>query len=152
MLYFIVLAVLVAIDQVIKRWAYVSLRPIGSMTVIDGLLNLTYLQNQGAAFGIMYGARWILTVLVLGILAYLFIYFRKLPNTGLHRYLRWSIVLIAAGGLGNVIDRVVLGFVIDYLQVTFINFPVFNFADILIVVGAIGFGLLSTFFIKEEEA
>lgn len=150
MLYLIVLILLIAIDQVIKHWAYVYLQPLGSIP-LTSWFSLTYLENRGAAFGIMYGARWILTVVTLGILSYLLILFKKTPNTGLNRYLRWAMVLIAAGGIGNVIDRIRQGFVIDYLHATFINFPVFNFADVLIVMGAIGFGLLSTFFIKEDR-
>lgn len=148
MLYLLIIILLVAIDQIIKYWAYTYLQVIGSIPVTSWF-HLTYLENRGAAFGIMYGARWFLVAITVVILAYLFIFFNRTPHTGLNKYLRWSIVLIVAGAIGNFIDRMLQGFVIDYLQVTFINFPIFNFADILIVIGALGFGILS-FIIKEE--
>ena len=148
MIYIITIIVLVVIDQVAKRWAYNYLQAIGSIPVTNWF-SLTYVENQGAAFGIMYGARWFLIIASIAILIYLYIVFKKTPNTGFNRYFRWSIIIIIAGAIGNLIDRILFGFVIDYLQVTFINFPVFNFADILIVVGAIVFGVLSVFFIKE---
>ena len=150
MFYIISILLLVTVDQVLKRWAYTDLQPIGSIPITNWL-NLTYLENRGAAFGIMYGSRWILVGITVVILAYLYYVFRNTPNTGLNKYVRWSIVIITAGALGNFIDRILFGFVIDYLHVTFINFPIFNFADILIVTGAIAFGLFTILMDTKKE-
>ncbi|MCL1935796.1 MAG: signal peptidase II [Defluviitaleaceae bacterium] len=148
MLYIITIAVLVGLDQIFKRLAYINLRPMGSIPITN-FFSLTYLENRGAAFSILYGARWFFVAITIPILIGFYLYFRKLKNTKQHSYVKISIVILSAGAIGNFIDRLLFGFVIDYLHITAINFPVFNFADILIVTGAILFGIVTTFFVKE---
>lgn len=127
-------AVLVALDHIIKAWALRVLAPVRTIPVIPGLFSLTYVENRGAAFGIFQGNTRILSI-VTGVVmaaALLYVYFSKLKD----KSLVWIIMLIVSGGLGNLIDRVFRGFVVDYLDFSALfGFPVFNLADCCVVVG-----------------
>jgi len=128
------MAALAAIDQIIKHWAINQLQPISQIQVIPGVFYLTYVRNFGAAFGILQGQRVLLSVLVILVI-----------TVGLgciisprmrERYVIWTLALILAGGIGNLIDRLTLGYVVDYLDFgALFGFPVFNFADCCVVVG-----------------
>ncbi len=129
------IAVLVAVDQIIKLLVIEHLEPIGSLTLIDGFIQLNYAENTGAAFGSFSGKTSLLSVftfviIVVGIL-YLMLKKRKLDV----EYI--CITLIIAGGLGNLIDRVFRGYVVDYIEPLFIEFAIFNFADILVTCSSI---------------
>ena len=128
-------AVLVAIDQIIKLLVIEHLEPIGSLPLIDGVVRLNYAENTGAAFGSFSAHTNILSiftfvVIIIGFL-YLFIKKRKVDV----EYV--CISLIIAGGIGNLVDRVFRGFVVDYIEPLFINFATFNFADILVTCSSI---------------
>lgn len=129
-------AVLVIIDQLIKTWVLHSLAGMPSVTVIPGFLQLTYVENRGAAFGIFQGRVGILSIvtLVVIVVAIVLLVRGKLK----HKMLMWSVGLIIAGGLGNLIDRLFRTFVVDYLDISpLFHFPVFNFADCCVVIGTI---------------
>lgn len=146
--------ILVALDQYTKYLAYTKLRPIENIYVIKGVLNLTYVENRGAAFGLFHGARPFFVVFTIVVLIYLIHYYINLPNTKINKFVKISIVLISAGAIGNLIDRIRNGFVVDFLNATlikFMNFPVFNLADIYVVVGTFLLAILLMFFIKEDE-
>lgn len=142
----IMVAVLVVIDQASKYAAVTYLRGAGTYVLIPGILGLTYAENHGAAFGIMQGARWffvIFTIIVLGFIAY---YYEKMPPIGkLYPWTRLTLLLIAGGALGNFIDRLRYGFVVDFFHILLFRFPIFNFADIFIVVGAFGLSIIMLF-------
>ena len=125
-------AVLVGVDQLIKRWATVVLLPKTAMTLIPGVLELRYFLNDGMAFSMLAGKQKLLiaatSLMLLGVLWMLFA--RKL--TPLER-VAWTLVL--GGGIGNLIDRIATGVVVDYINVLFMNFAIFNFADICVCVG-----------------
>lgn len=126
----IIVAVLVAIDQLIKLLVIEHLKPIGSLPLVDGFIQLNYAENTGAAFGSFSGKTSLLSiftfiVIVAGFI-YLFVKKRKVDG----EYV--CIALIIAGGLGNLVDRVFRGFVVDYIEPLFIDFAIFNFADILV--------------------
>lgn len=133
-LLFIIIFLLVIVDQLLKIIMQSWLMYESSHVVIDGLFQFSYVENRGMAFGMMQNMRWlfiVLTVIVTVYLIYLLL-FKKVSS-------KWAIagiVLIIAGGIGNMIDRVFRGYVIDYIEPTFINFAVFNFADMLVCVGA----------------
>lgn len=135
----------VVADQLIKLWAVSFLEPIGSITVIENFFSLTYVENTGAAWGIFSGAKWYLIlmpiIIIVAVLAFLFI--KKIKDP----LLLWSCMLIISGGIGNLIDRIFRGFVVDYIHATFIDFPVFNLADCCITIGA---GLLILYVILSE--
>lgn len=134
---FILIAISIIIDQIIKVIVYDTIGASGqSICVIPGILDLTYLENTGAAFGFL-NARWFLVIFDIIILALIIrvLLDKKYP---LNQNTKTGLCLIIAGGIGNLIDRIFRGFVIDYLDVTqILDYPIFNFADILVVVGVI---------------
>ena len=130
----IIIAFLIAIDQLIKFAVLKHLEPIGSITVIDKVLSLTYVENTGAAFGSFSGYTRVLSVFTALVLIVGLIY---LLSGRIHsKDVYWGLTLIISGGAANLIDRVGREFVIDYIDPLFIKFAVFNFADILVTVGA----------------
>ena len=147
----IVAAVLAAVDQITKHIALTKLKPIGNTTFIKGFMDFTFVENRGAAFGILNGKIWLLLILAAIICAVIIYSMLKMPKTKEYRLLKAALTLILAGAVGNVIDRVVRGYVVDFFEFTFINFPVFNMADIYVVVGAIAMALIMIFVIKDED-
>ena len=119
-------AILVVIDQLIKHWATAALLPVGS------IVELRYCLNDGMAFSMLAGKQGLLigmtSVMLLAVLIMLFV--RKMPLT---ERAAWTLVL--GGGVGNLIDRVLNGVVVDYINVLFMRFAIFNFADICVCVG-----------------
>lgn len=106
------------------------------ISIIPKILNLKYVENTGAAFGILSSKPLLITIFNIMILIILTIYVLiKIKDFYKSRYL-FSIILIISGGFGNIIDRMINGYVTDYFEFAFISFPVFNFADIFITVGA----------------
>lgn len=130
----IIIAFLIAIDQLIKFAVLKHLEPIGSITVIDKVLSLTYVENTGAAFGSFSGYTRVLSVFTALVLIVGLIYL--LSGRIRSKVVYWGLTLIISGGAANLIDRVGREFVIDYIDPLFIKFAVFNFADILVTVGA----------------
>lgn len=126
-------AILVAADQLIKLWALESLEPIGQIVVIPNLFKLTYVENRGAAFGIFQDKTALLSI-ISGILL-LLITVALLVGKFRPGFLLWTVAVGLAGGVGNLIDRTLRGFVVDYLDFSALfGFPVFNFADCCVVV------------------
>lgn len=137
------------IDQITKLWVMSNFSLGESRDFINGLLNLVYIHNQGAAWGTLSGKRWLLigiTLVVMIVCIGLII-----KNFSKSKLFVWSLCLVVSGGLGNLIDRIFRdGNVIDFLQFDFYkSFPIFNFADCCIVVGA---GLLILNFLLESIA
>ena len=127
---------IVAADQITKLLVISGIPLKTSVDAIPGLFHLTYVQNTGAAFSSLQGMQWLfLLVFILFTVAIIWEFSKKRwPFTSLER---WCIAAIYAGGLGNMIDRLRLGYVVDMIEVDFINFPVFNVADCFITCGVI---------------
>ncbi len=127
-------AAVVAADQMSKLWVVQNIPLHTHVPGISGLFNLMYVQNTGAAFSSFQGMRWLFALIFLVFTGGILWEFSKkrLPFTAFER---WCIVAIFAGGLGNMIDRIRLGYVVDMINLEFINFPVFNVADCFICVG-----------------
>ena len=142
---------LIMADQLTKYYALVNLKPIGSMEFIDGFLKLVFVENRGVAFGMFSGQRWFILVLTIVITVALLYYYSKLPKTKEYQLVRMTMVLIFAGALGNMLDRIFRGYVVDFFAFDFIDFPVFNVADIYVVVGVCILAFLILFVIKEPE-
>lgn len=139
---------ILAADQITKLLVVQNIPLFGHVDGIPGLFGLTYVQNTGAAFSSLQGMRW-LFVLIFAVLtvAVLVEYFKKpLPFTAFDR---WCIAAIYGGGLGNVIDRVRLGYVVDMINVEFMDFAVFNVADCFITCGCVLLAVHLIFFNKE---
>ncbi len=135
---FIAIATLTAADQLVKLLAVELIKSKGSVEVIHGFFYLTYVENTGAAFGLMRGARWIFVAVTAIILIFGAVYYVKMPKTRHSVITRASLILICSGALGNFADRLFKGFVVDMFHFIFFgySFAVFNFADILVVVGS----------------
>ena len=135
----------VAADQITKYFVVQQIPLHTQVPVIEGLFHLTYVQNDGAAFSILQGQQWLFTVLfVVLTLAVVWEFWHK--NMPFTSFDRWCIALIWAGGLGNMIDRVRLGYVVDMIEVDFMTFPVFNVADCFISCGCIALLISLVFF------
>lgn len=128
-----IVALLVGLDQLVKYLIVVYLKPVGSVTVIPKILSFTYLENDGAAFSIFAGKQIFLIVLTsVALLAWAYFLLFKRPKQKLELI---GMVLVLAGGIGNLIDRIANGFVVDYVEFLFVRFAVFNLADIFVTVG-----------------
>ena len=127
-------AVLVVADQLIKQWATAVLKPMGAITVMPGILELRYYLNDGMAFSMLAGKQTLLIGMtsIMLVCVLLVLLCRKMGP-----WERISGTLILGGGIGNLIDRFFNGVVVDYINVLFVNFAVFNFADICITTGVI---------------
>ena len=144
-------ALLIALDQWAKSMAYNTLRVNGPLVLIKGVFELLYSENRGAAFGMMQEKQlffFLIAVLVLGAVAYL-IY--KMPSDGKYRPLAVCLMMISAGAVGNMIDRVSQGYVVDFLYFKLINFPIFNVADCYVTIGAACLVFLIMFYYKDED-
>ena len=131
----LIIAALIAFDQMTKVIAVKGLSGGKHVPLIPGVLELTLVQNRGAAFGILQDKRWVFLVVSSVAIVALFVFFLR-KRDSLHPLARWGIVLVIAGGLGNMIDRVLMGYVVDFVDFVLIHFAVFNAADSFVTVGA----------------
>lgn len=130
----VIMLVVAALDQITKAWAQEALAS-GSMTFIPGILDFQLTFNTGAAFSIGQGKGLIFTLVAAVVIVAVFILIWREPKMPLA--LVCTLACVAGGGLGNMIDRVVLGKVTDFIATTFIDFPVFNVADMFVTCGVI---------------
>ncbi len=151
MIFWILITVIaVILDQATKWLAVEYLMPIDTFPIIKDALHLTYLENRGAAFGMLKDSRWVFliisTVAIVGIVFYLVKY---KPQS---KMFRMSLAFILGGGIGNMIDRTVLGYVVDFIDFKLINFAVFNVADSFVCVGAVLLFIYVLFIEGKEKA
>lgn len=131
---FIIAAVSIVADQLIKILVINNLKPVKSVTVIDNLLNFTYVENKGMAFGMLANQRWIFIALTSAVILALIIAVIKLKKQSTMFYI--SAALLIGGGIGNLIDRLLYGYVVDYISLSFFP-PVCNLADYCVTAGVI---------------
>lgn len=147
-LYLLLAALMVVADQLIKHWTVTVLQPIGSIPLWEGVFHLTYVENTGAAFSMLEGRQGFFIVVTVAA----FLFMAYLYKTGMIRGVLGNlcIAFILGGAVGNFIDRLRLGYVIDMFDFCLINFAVFNFADICITIGGALFVLLAILDYKAE--
>ena len=138
----------VVADQLSKLWIVENIALYTHKSIIPGLFHLTYTQNTGAAFSSLQGMQW-LFALIFVIFTVGVIWEAVKKTLPLSTFERWCVAAIYAGGLGNMIDRVRLGYVVDMIGLDFIDFPVFNVADCFITCGCIALMISLVFFNKE---
>lgn len=125
---------LVLIDQIVKMLVVQFIAPTGGITLINGVLSLTYLENKGAAFG-LWNSRWLLIGVNI-VIIFVIIKLLRSKTYDFTKQMKTAYSLILAGGITNLIDRLFRGFVIDYIDINeLFYYPVFNLADICIIVG-----------------
>ena len=140
--------ILVAVDQLTKLYALNVIKPKGTITVIDNFYYFTYVENRGAAFGMMQNKQWFFIIVTLLIFAAFGYILAKYKIEG--KLFFAAVVLIFGGGVGNLIDRIFRGYVVDFLQFSFFS-PVCNVADYFITVGAVLL-VISVLFCKKNIA
>ncbi len=134
---------LIAADRITKYLAVLYLKPVYSHTLIKGVFQLVFVENEGAAFGLLPGSRWLFVPFTVVVCVIIVIYFFKGKNSNI---IKLALVLVFAGALGNFFDRLFFGKVVDFLYFMPINFPVFNVADICVVAGTCLFSVIVLFF------
>ena len=143
-IYWAVITSVIALDMITKFISFAKLSAVETVPIIKGVIHFTYVENRGAAFGMLADHRWVFisisTVVIALFLAYLFLGHAESRLMGV------SMSMITAGGLGNMIDRIALGYVVDFIDFRLINFAVFNVADSCVCIGA---GLLVLYLILE---
>ena len=131
----IMIVLIIAFDQITKYFASLKLADGSIAKFIPGVVQFKYAENTGMAFSMLSGARWVfiaLTVVVcVGVFYYLF------SNRCKSLWLYWSLGVILSGGIGNLIDRIRFGYVVDFIEPTFVNFAIFNIADCAVTCGAV---------------
>ena len=148
---FSLIIILILADQLTKLWALAELRGSEGISVITGIFELQYLENRGAAFGILQNHQVLfLLITVLAALLLTYIYAR-IPDDKKYIPLRICYVLLMAGAFGNMIDRAFRGYVVDFFYFKLIDFPIFNVADIYVTVTMVLLMGLILFYYKEED-
>lgn len=142
---------LIVLDQLTKTWAVNVLMSGGPIKIWENVLHLHYISNYGAAWGIFSGKQVFLILLTSVIIIGMIIYMRRLPQNQFGRWAKLAFILIISGAIGNLIDRIVLGYVRDFIYFALIDFPIFNIADVLVVSGVI-LMMITLFCIKEEPS
>lgn len=147
------LCILLAIilDQWTKHLAVTNLQGKAPVILINKVFQLCYLENRGAAFGLLQNQRIFFLVCALVILALSIWIYGKLPYTKRYLPIRICIIGICAGAVGNMIDRMYLGYVVDFFYFNLIDFPIFNVADIYVTVSTIILVILILFYYREDE-
>lgn len=152
MLYFTIgVIVLILLDQVTKQAAQNLLQEKDAFPIIPGVFELQYLENRGSAFGMLQGKRSLFLVMAGLMLLFIPYVYYKIPLTKRFVYLRVIAVLFLAGAVGNAVDRVVHGYVIDFFYFSLIDFPVFNVADIYVTVSTFLLIVLILFYYRDED-
>ncbi len=145
------IVLIIAFDQITKLLAKKHLLGNAAVTFIKGVVQFNYAENQGMAFSMFSGARWAFVALtaVVCIGALVMMFKNKIPSLWAY----WSIGVIVAGGLGNLIDRIIYGYVVDFIEPTFVNFAIFNIADSAVTLGTISLMayLVLDLFKKDEK-
>ena len=142
---------LIILDQLTKLWVLDALRGQEPVTLLPGVFQLLYVENRGAAFGILQNKQWFFVIITVAVLAALLWVLPKIPAERHFLPLSLCLCFIAAGAVGNMIDRIFRGYVVDFLYFQLIDFPVFNVADIYVTTASVVLILLILFLYKEAE-
>lgn len=143
--YFLLTLLVLVIDQLVKVIVIMKLDPFQNVWVLKNIFSITYVRNYGAAFGILQSQTWLL--IALSFVVFLFVWVKRAKLTSYPKEFQVGLALALGGALGNLVDRIRLGYVVDFLDFQF--WPVFNLADIAIVSG-VGLIILGLYFDKSE--
>lgn len=146
--YLILIIATLALDQIVKAWVVNHIALGTSQGFIPGVMSLTHLQNRGAAWSMLEGQQWffyIITIVALGVVAYLW------RDSKGHPLYRTGLALMVSGAIGNFIDRLHQQYVTDMFQLDFMNFPIFNVADVCLTVGVVFVAVYILFLDKEDK-
>ncbi len=148
---FALLLILTFFDQLAKYFATLHLKGASPVSLIDGALELDYLENRGAAFGLLQNQRiFFILIASFVLLAILYVIF-LLPEEDKYNKMHFLLVMMASGALGNLIDRIRTDYVVDFISFILIHFPVFNVADIYVTISTFILAFLFLFHYKEDD-
>lgn len=147
----VVMILLLAFDQFTKYLAVSHLKDNPAYVLIDGVLELQYLENRGSAFGMLQNQKFFILFVGIVFMAVILFFLFKLPKQKKFCIVHILLSVIIAGGIGNMIDRLRFDYVVDFISFILINYPIFNVADIYIVVATIGLFILFLFVFKEKD-
>ena len=148
---FIMIIILITIDQYTKHLAVLHLKDKPAYPIIQGVFELNYLENRGAAFGMLQNQKgFFILISCIVLMAICYILF-KMPEDKKYNIMHILLVLIASGAVGNMIDRIRLEYVVDFFYFVLINFPIFNMADIYVTVACVLLSVTLLFFYKDED-
>ncbi len=147
----ILVFILLAIDQFTKYLAVNKLMDKPAFVIINKVLEFDYLENRGVAFGMMQNQKWFILLTTFILLSVVLFLLLRLPENKKYTLLHFVFTAIVAGGIGNMIDRLRLGYVIDFISFVLIDFPTFNVADCYIVCATIVLFIMFIFVYKEED-
>ncbi|MBO4834569.1 MAG: signal peptidase II [Lachnospiraceae bacterium] len=167
MIQILLFLVLIVVDQLTKHWAVLKLKGQPSIPLIKNVLEFRYLENNGAAFGFLQNKQWlfyVITVIVLLAIGFVFVRIVRQANKYAQMdpekvrkktlsdrmLLNYVLVVLAAGAVGNLIDRIAHNYVVDFIYFRLINFPIFNFADICVTLSAIFMVIFLIFIYKDD--
>lgn len=149
--FFVVALILLVLDQVTKYISVLQLKDQDPVVLIPGVLEFRYLENHGAAFGMLQGQKWLLLIIGLVFLCLAGFCIMRLPEHKKYRPIYFLFAAITAGAVGNMIDRFRLDYVIDFIYFSLIDFPIFNVADIYITVSVFLLAFCILFVYKDED-
>ena len=147
----LLLSILIFLDQLSKYFAIIFLKDQEPVVLIDGIFEFHYLENRGAAFGMLQNQKFFfifIAVVILAVIAYVLF---KTPNRKKYVKLHIALIFVAGGAIGNMIDRIRFDYVVDFLYFSLINFPIFNVADIYVTLASIFLVILLLFVYKESD-
>lgn len=147
----VVMILLLAFDQFTKYLAISHLKDKSAYVLIDGVLELQYLENRGSAFGMLQNQKFFILFVGIVFMAVILFLLFKLPKQKKFCVVHILLSVIIAGGIGNMLDRIRFDYVVDFISFILINFPIFNVADIYIVVATAGLFILFLFVFKEKD-
>ncbi|MCH5265630.1 MAG: signal peptidase II [Lachnospiraceae bacterium] len=141
---------LIAFDRITKKMAAVYLMK-GDIKLIPNVLSLHYLENRGAAWGLFQNAFWLFFIITILVVVVMILFYARIPFEKSYWYLRFTVILLTAGAIGNFVDRAVWHYVVDFIYLEWIHFPVFNVADCYVCIAAVLFIHCLLFKYKDEE-
>lgn len=142
---------LIAFDQFTKQLAVTHLKGKPALPLISGVLELQYLENRGAAFGMFEGKKIIILIVGVIFVSLVVFFLCKLPEQKKYNIVHVLVAVVIAGGIGNMIDRFRLDYVVDFISFVLIHFPVFNVADIYVVLATIGLVVMFMFIFTDDD-
>ena len=142
---------LICLDRLTKMLAVKYLKDQAAVVIIPGVFELSYLENTGAAFGILQGKMWLFYLLTLVICALCLFFYFRVPDGRHFIPMQLTLILLISGAVGNFIDRIRVRYVVDFLYFKLIDFPVFNVADIYVTAAACMLIVFILFFYSEED-
>lgn len=147
----LIIILLIFMDQITKLTASGRLKGQADYPLIPGILEFSYLENTGAAFSSFMGMQGFLIALTVCVMVFLILKYLQIPQSQRFFPMRTAFILIVSGGIGNLIDRIINGYVIDFIYFVPINFPKFNIADCFVTVGMILLCIICFFYYKDDE-